>query len=357
MTHWPLWLRILNKRLVQVQERVFRNQRVLGHPFYLTLESGNSCNLRCPLCPTTFRENSLPKGMLSVQNAVSIIDQFPALLVLSLSLWGEPFLNKQIFSVIRYARQKKIRVSIQSNFSLPQFDKDMAQALLDSDLTDLSLSIDGASQETYDVYRRKGDFALVMRNLELLARMKNEQGRKHPVITWKMVVNKFNEHEIEIAKSIADRLGLDFVVVGIYVPDHMKADWQPSRSLKLTGMRTHTDRMSRCYQLWQVMTVNFNGDVFPCCSEWSPQDALGNVLRGRVSSIWNSAGYRERRANNKSGPPACSKCHTDKTTNYWQSWNPREKTDKNPLMLPMLNRPHSWDGVDAASKGLDVSAP
>ena len=40
MTHWPLALRYLNKRLVQVQERFIRNERVVGLPFYLTLESG-----------------------------------------------------------------------------------------------------------------------------------------------------------------------------------------------------------------------------------------------------------------------------------------------------------------------------
>ena len=65
MRPWPRWMRIVNKRLLQLQEKFIRNQHVLGLPFYLTLESGNICNLRCPLCATTFREKDLPRGTLN----------------------------------------------------------------------------------------------------------------------------------------------------------------------------------------------------------------------------------------------------------------------------------------------------
>jgi radical SAM protein with 4Fe4S-binding SPASM domain len=335
MTHWPLWLRYVNKRLVQVQEMFFRNQRVFGAPFFVTLESGNACNLRCPLCATTFREKEVPKGMVTLDAATQIIDRFPAMLVLSLSLWGEPFLNKDIFEIIKYARRKKISVLVQSHFSLPHFNREMAQRILDSDLDTLWLSIDGASQHTYEVYRRGGDFNLVMRNLELLCRLKNEQKRMNPKITWKVVVNKFNEHEVPTAKRAADRLGVEFLTVEIYTPRHLESEWKPHGVIEQSGYRSHTDQSARCYSLWQVMTVNFNGDVFPCCSEWSPQDALGNVLRTPVNQIWNTKDYRRRRANNKSGRPACDDCHLDKNTNHWRNWHPTTKNDYNATMLPL----------------------
>jgi radical SAM protein with 4Fe4S-binding SPASM domain len=337
--HWPIVIRKINKRIVQVQEIFIRNQHVFGQPFYLTLESGNSCNLRCPLCATTFRESSLPKGKLTLENATKIIDRFPALLVLNLSLWGEPFLNKQIFNIIKYARSKKIEVIIQSNFSLSHFDEQMAQSIIDSDLNVLWLSIDGASQETYEMYRRRGDYRLVIKNLELLRRLQMDQRKKYPLVTWKMVVNKFNEHEVNVAKDAAERMGVEFLAVEIYTPEHLKREWKPGVNINGFGVRTHTDRHDDCYQLWQVMTVNFNGDVFPCCGEWSPQDALGNVLREPVSRIWNSAEYRKRRANNKSGPPACDLCHIDKQTNYWRNWKSESGTATNPLLLPIVD-PH-----------------
>ena len=293
MNHWPLWIRHINKRLVQIQEMFFRNQRVIGYPFYITLESGNSCNLRCPLCPTTFREKDIPKGMLTFENAKRIIDRFPALMLLSLSLWGEPFLNKEIFEIIKYARRKKIKVFIQSNFSLPHFNEAMAQRIIDSDLSDLWLSIDGASQETYEVYRRRGDFELVMRNLELLCRLKKEQGKQNPQVTWKVVVNQFNQHELGTARQAAERMGVEFRTVEIDTPEHLRDSWKPRTEAEQDSWKNQTHRVGRCFQLWQVMTVNFNGDVFPCCGEWAPEDALGNVLRQSVRQIWNSVVYRK----------------------------------------------------------------
>ena len=335
MRHWPLWLRHLNKRLVQVQERFIRNQHVIGLPFYLTLESGNSCNLRCPLCPTTFRGNTLPRGMLTLDHARTILDRFPALIMVNFSLWGEPLLNREILDIVKYARSKKIHTTIQSNFSLAHFDEGMAQRLLDSDLSELTLSIDGASQETYEVYRRRGDFARVLHNVELLRRLQRQQGRQRPKITWKMVVNRFNEHEITEARAAAERLQLEFLAVEIYTPDHLKGAWKPERDVEQAGVRTHADMTPQCYQLWQVMTVNFNGDVFPCCSEWSPKDALGNVLHQPVSAIWNHAEYRRRRRNNKSGPPRCGDCHLDKDTRYWRQWQVAGRENENPDMLPL----------------------
>jgi radical SAM protein with 4Fe4S-binding SPASM domain len=335
MTHWPLVVRHFNKRLVQVQERFIRNERVIGVPFYLTLESGNVCNLRCPLCPTTFRGTSLPRGMLNLENARRILDRFPGLLVVNMSLWGEPFLNPQIFDIVRYARRKGIQAIIQSNLSLPRFDEQTAQQILDSDLSELWLSIDGASADTYSVYRRRGDFELVMHNLQLLRRLQRDQRRRNPRIVWKMVVNRFNEAEVRDAKRAADELGIDFLAVDIYAPEELESEWKPRGKTADAGVKMHSDKTAQCYPLWQVMTVNFNGDVFPCCSEWSPKDALGNVFQQPVSDIWNAAEYRRRRRLNKSGPPRCDDCHVDKETRYWQEWHVPDGAAKNRAMLPM----------------------
>lgn len=291
--------------------------------------------------------------MLTLENARTILDRFPALIEVNFSLWGEPFLNKEIFDIIKYARSKKIHTGIQSNFSLPKFDEEMAQRLLDSDLDQLSLSIDGASQETYEVYRRRGDLARVLSNIELLRRLQQQQRRQNPKITWKMVVNRFNEHEIAPAREAAERLGLEFVVVEIYTPDHLKSEWKPGRDVEQAGVRTHTDRTAQCYPLWQVMTVNFNGDVFPCCSEWSPKDSLGNVLQQPVSAIWNHAEYRRRRGNNKTGPPRCDDCHVDKDTRFWQDWHAADGKDKNPTMLPLTLVGESSDGRPRADRPND----
>ncbi len=139
--------KLLNKRSVQLQEIVTRNSRVAGDPFQLVLELGNLCNLKCPLCATPFREKSIPKGMISFEDAKKIIDQFPALVSLIMPVWGEPFLNKDVFRISGYAQKKGIHVSIRSNLNV--FDRKMAEEAIET-VDTLSISVDGASPETYE---------------------------------------------------------------------------------------------------------------------------------------------------------------------------------------------------------------
>jgi len=44
-------------------------------PAKITIESGNICNLRCPLCPTGQKDDSASKGLLSFSDFKKIIDE------------------------------------------------------------------------------------------------------------------------------------------------------------------------------------------------------------------------------------------------------------------------------------------
>lgn len=308
--------KMMNKRMIQFQEMVLRKKKVFGSPFSLVMETGNICNLRCPLCATTNREPEIPRGMTTFENAKKIIDQFPALVHINMSLWGEPFLNREIFDIIAYAQKKGIKVMIQSN--LNKFDKDMAEKLILSELDHLMISLDGASQETYQRYRVGGNFSKVISHIRLLRDIQKEQNNYNTAITWKMVVNKFNEYEVDKARNWADQFGINFRTVEIYTPQCLEDQWKPSRKLG-KNENVYTNAVTLCHSLWQTMVVNFNGDVFPCCSEWSPKDAMGNIFKEPVGEIWNNVRYRTlRRLNKKS--LNCEACHTDKETNWYKMW-------------------------------------
>ncbi len=333
---WPYPLRLLNKRLVQLQERLLRNPVVMGRPFAIALEPGNACNLRCPLCATTFREPGIPRGFLTLDAAREVLDRFPAAVHLNLSMWGEPFLNPDLCDIIALARRRRIDVLVQSNFSVEHFDRDLAERLVSSDLNRLQLSIDGASQRTYEIFRRRGKLATVLRNLDTLRAVQRSRKARNPRITWKMIVHRYNEHEVPAAQALAESYEADFSVIEIYTPKGLEAKWKPVGTAWRGGHRIHRDIGSRCHYLWQFMAVNFNGDVFPCCNEWSPREALGTVLKQDVEEIWNGPAYRLRRENNRQGPPRCDDCHVDKTTNFWRQWHLGEA---NPAMDPAARPP------------------
>jgi len=209
--------RYLNaKRALQAVER--GQAKVTTFPTYLTIDPFSACNLRCPLCATGNGSNTLKKGLLQVDMFRHIVDEMGTYLYnIDLFNWGEPLLNKDIYEMIAYAHKRHILTSISSNFHF--FDEAAAAKMVNSGLDYLILSIDGATQETYEKYRVGGDLEVVLNNVRTLVETRKRLGKKTPYIFWQFLVFRHNEHEIEQARDLALGLGVDeFKTEYAYLP-------------------------------------------------------------------------------------------------------------------------------------------
>lgn len=133
------------------------------------------------------------------------------LISIDLFNWGEPLFNKQVYDMIRHAYKHHIITSVSTNFNY--FSEKSAEALISSGLDFLILSIDGASQETYEQYRVGGDFQKVIQNIKILVDRKRKLGKKTPFICWQFLVMRHNEHEVEIAKKLSQDLRVDSITI------------------------------------------------------------------------------------------------------------------------------------------------
>jgi radical SAM protein with 4Fe4S-binding SPASM domain len=50
-----------------------------------------------------------------------------------------------------------------------------------------------------------------------------------------------------------------------------------------------------CRRIWDMSNIFSNGDVAPCCYDYSGTMKVGNVAEQPFTAIWNSAPYRELR--------------------------------------------------------------
>ena len=143
------------------------------YPTKITIESGNICNLRCPLCPTGQRDISARKGYLAYSDFKKLIDEIGEnLLLIRLYNWGEPLLNKELIKMIRYADKKKIAVKISTNLSFPINDL-LAESLMSANLQKIYVSCNGVSESSYSNYHIGGEFDKVIANMKLLVKEKN----------------------------------------------------------------------------------------------------------------------------------------------------------------------------------------
>ncbi|MEW6676511.1 MAG: radical SAM protein [Pseudomonadota bacterium] len=316
--------RLFNLMLVETEYRL-RRTRVHGRPYVLVIDPANVCNLRCPLCPTGLLQTGRRSQMITWETFTHIVDMAaPWAYKLNLFNWGEPLLHSHVFDMIRYARKKGLGTTMSTNLSVDISDADIDQ-LLTCGVEFLCLSIDGATQETYAKYRRKGKLDLVLHNLDRLVRRRKELGLKRPVIEWQFIPMRHNEHEEDAARELAHKHGADrFRCIPVGLPfeaenrPELEREWFP---IKIQGGETaggeeisSNDQSPKpCYFLYRYLVVNPDGKTSPCCVVYGEPTDFGDLTQEPLDALWNNAQYCSGRAQYSSSgrptvPTVCDRC-------------------------------------------------
>lgn len=263
-------------------------------PTWAIIDPVTICNLRCVFCPTGTNKLKLEQRMMSLDEYEAILCKMPFLKEVYLYNWGEPLLNPAFPEMVACAKGKQIATSIDTNLSLPM-TAERVKAVVASGLDSMTISLDGASQETYERYRRGGNFERVISNIRAFVSVKAELSSQTPVITWKFIVNKFNEHEIPRAREMAKELGIVFNLSGMAIPKEFETEWAPSGVRVKTADEIWYPR-SICTYMFQSIVINSDGSVLPCCHVTNRKYSYGNLLQDDFNAIWNGAQYRLTRS-------------------------------------------------------------
>jgi len=275
------------------------------YPAKITIESGNICNLRCPLCPTGQKDASASKGLLSFSDFKKIIDEIGRnLLLIRLYNWGEPLLNKELVKMVEYANEHRIAVKISTNLSFP-IEEAQAEAIINANLQKIYISCDGASNSTYPKYHIDGDFNRVMSNMKLLLKKKRQLRNNYTEIIWLFHVFSHNEHEINTAKLMAKEIGIKLTINKIRTDmgkeifetaeKSLERDskWLPGNPEYNTFNMTDKKPKNRfnCDLLWKETVINWDSCILPCCSVYSETHSFGNIKEDSFKNIWNNQKY------------------------------------------------------------------
>jgi MoaA/NifB/PqqE/SkfB family radical SAM enzyme len=291
-----LRLKKLRNLVLNERERLSRTECTTSMPVTGQIDPAFPCNLECPLCLSEMaRRDGYTMPIMKEAELDHILSAYGDHLIrIWLSLWGEPLLNKRLPELIAKCKSREIWVLISSNMSVPLSDAAI-EALVKSGLDAIILSIDGATQETYQTYRRGGDLALVLDNVRRLVGAKRRLDLDTPHLYWRYLAFPWNRHEIEMAREMAVSLGVDEFGVepGVMTPDthhvltQRKPDEQSRRQQPEVSAlwQRHADaRRERhqyfgCDYLYQSISINSNGLVHPCCYVVSPEHAVGHAAQ------------------------------------------------------------------------------
>lgn len=306
--NYTLLKRLLDEYLLRVKNpKVF-----IGNlPKMYIIEPINYCNLKCPACSTIRIENS-EKRMMTMDEYLGIIKQIPENSIISLYHYGESFLHPDIIDMIKIAKSRNMIVYMHSNLNI---NKSILPEIVSSGIDLLSASIDGASKETYEKFRKKGNYELAWSNFKELDKLR-EQAKSSFIFIWQFIVNKFNEHEVETAKKLIKTFKsnprLSLIPMGFRqdMPDYYNYSdedlirftkmWLPDDQKYISdyfknGFKKPIIDNIRCNFLWDSLMITANGDILPCCFTYQKKHSFGNIFDTPLKEIWNNELYQSSR--------------------------------------------------------------
>jgi hypothetical protein len=163
----------------------------------------------------------------------------------------------------------------------------------------MTISIDGASQEIYSLYRVNGNFNTVIENIKKLNYYKQKYNSKFPELLWQYVLMEHNENDVVKAKMMAKELNMriwfKLTWEAGYVPKNVKMLKKETGLNFLTEEEAFTNLKSPIYtfcdQLWTAPQINWDGRLLGCCIVCK-YDFGVNVFKVGLKKAINSENYR-----------------------------------------------------------------
>ena len=300
--------------LVRKLRANFRRSRHRGiFPTMIQVQTANRCNGRCTMCPyeatvaqqsKTWMAESLFRSI--VTEAAKWTTDVPRTLILTLQ--NEPFLDPRLEEFVLKAKEllpKGWKTEITSNGTL--IDQDRLESLLVSPPDLLNISINAATESTYNEIAPGFDFGQTVANVERIV----ENSKLNLMLRF--VRQKANAAEYRRFKRKWRRLPIHSYLANNRagsLQDHQHASLSfPALSVFFLR-RAAQLAFPACPLLFAQTNVTAEGKVLLCCNDYENEAVMGTLNSSSLYEIFNSPRYRAIRANALEGhyEGICRKC-------------------------------------------------
>jgi hypothetical protein len=184
-------------------------------PARLFIECTAACNISCAdacCAPETGITRTREAGMLDFELFRKVIDEAgPSLGRIDFFNYGEAFLHKRAIEMCEYIKTRFPHIYLYTSTNGLAFSEAQARRLVHSGIDEVTFSIDGATQDAYARYRRRGRLDLALSNLGAMADEKRRAGRDLPFLNWRYILFTWNDSDQEMnrARQLAGDIGVD----------------------------------------------------------------------------------------------------------------------------------------------------
>lgn len=171
----------------------------LGAPLYIAWQVTNECNMACLHCIEESGPGKAFRDELDDEQVFRVLEQAMDLEVPYLSFsGGEPMIHPRFFEMVEYVCKRNGQLKIETNGAY--LSPENCERLKELGVKAVQVSLDGASRETFNRMRIRGDFDVTVQGV------RNLRAAGVP-IEINFSPTHFNVQEIGVAVDLAAELG------------------------------------------------------------------------------------------------------------------------------------------------------
>jgi len=261
------------------------------------------------MCPTGAGKVHAERGLMDLSLFKKIIDEIHShTSAIVLAIGGESLLHPDIFEMISNAESNQIKVTLNTNVTL--LDREKADKLLKSRISNISFAFDGFNKRMYEKARRGADFEKTLNNILNFLRMKKERRLKKPFTVLSMLelnVGEYTREERDLFFKKFENLIDDIHIREVSSWGSLFKDTEDFTCKRFRG------EYVPCGRLWNTLGITWNGDVIPCTYHMNHDYVVGNINDASIADIWNSPKLMKLRQAMLEGnylelSPVCENC-------------------------------------------------
>ena len=303
-------------------------------PVTMDIEPTTGCNFKCTMCQVS-SPNFVSKN-LDFEIFKKTIKDNNQLLKIKLQGMGEPLVNTKFFEMVDFASKQGIVSEITTNGSLLN-DANIVR-LFNSNLSRITISIDGATSETFEKIRVNSNFHKVIRNCKNLVKHFKKKIIRPEISAWCVIQND-NVTEFNKIYELCKEIGFDKLTYQFYLSGWGKDEWNIANKNKRINIKNIKDQIKevqlkgskenmevsifdenllsfsrQCVWPWESSYISKTGDVVPCCIIGDEKVvSFGNIKNSSFKEIWNSEKYKSFRQDIKNNkiPDYCKNCYKE----------------------------------------------
>lgn len=257
-------------------------------PFLVDIELTNHCNLKCIFCGQ--QAMTRHKGFISEKVFKKVVDECSQYnSPIRFIRWGEPFLHKKIIDFCKYIKSKNLLLHITTN-GLALKDDHM-KALIDVGLDSLIFSLQGATKEQYEIMRQNCQYDKLKASILGMVELRGDRPKPfiHISSTMTNEAKKEVDDFVNFWGHIVDSVGIGKTNLSRLSAHQIKSLETIGKLEVLKKQQTTKKYYRPCNEVYQKLSVDWDGKVTCCCGDFDNFLTVGDVTQSTLFDIWNNS--------------------------------------------------------------------